>query len=73
VEVALLEAGDGKPRGVGEPAIGPVAAAIANGVFALTGVRLRQLPFTPERVLAELASRQLEQGQADAGTRRHTS
>lgn len=45
VEVILLEAGDGKPRGVGEPAIGPVAPAIGNAVFALTGQRLRRLPF----------------------------
>lgn len=55
VEVVLLEAGDGKPRGVGEPPIGPVAAAIANAFFALTGTRLRQIPFTPERVQAALA------------------
>lgn len=50
VETVLLEAGDGKPRGVGEPPIGPVAAAISNALFALTGKRLRQLPMTPERV-----------------------
>ncbi|MCE7985103.1 MAG: xanthine dehydrogenase family protein molybdopterin-binding subunit [Caldilinea sp. CFX5] len=56
VEVTLLEAGDGKPRGVGEPPIGPVAAAIGNAFFALTGTRLRQIPFTPERVRAALAA-----------------
>ncbi len=50
VEVGLLEAGDGKPRGVGEPPIGPVAAAIANGLATATGKRVRQMPFTPERV-----------------------
>jgi isoquinoline 1-oxidoreductase beta subunit len=54
VEVVLLEAGDGQPRGVGEPPIGPVAAAIGNAFFALTGTRLRQIPFTPERVGAAL-------------------
>jgi isoquinoline 1-oxidoreductase beta subunit len=52
VESVLLEAGDGKPRGVGEPPIGPVAAAIGNAFFSLTGVRLRQIPFTPERIKA---------------------
>jgi isoquinoline 1-oxidoreductase beta subunit len=50
VETILLKAPDGRPRGVGEPAIGPVGASIANAFFALTGIRLRQLPMTPERV-----------------------
>lgn len=50
VETILLEAPDGRPRGVGEPPIGPVAPAIGNAFFALTGVRLRRLPMTPERV-----------------------
>ncbi len=52
VEVALLEAPDRKPRGVGEPPMGPVAAAVANGLFAATGKRIRQMPFTPERIAA---------------------
>jgi len=55
VAVTLLEAGDGKPRGVGEPPIGPVAPAIANAFFALTGKRLRQLPMNPARVAAAVA------------------
>ena len=54
VETILLEAGDGKPRGVGEPPIGPVAAAIGNAFFALTKTRLRQIPFTPERIGAAM-------------------
>jgi len=54
VVVTLLEAGDGKPRGVGEPPIGPVAPAIANAFFALTGKRLRQLPMNAARVAATL-------------------
>ena len=49
---AILVKSDDKIRGAGEPAIAPVAAAIGNAVFALTGKRLRNLPFTPERVLA---------------------
>ncbi len=43
IEVILLESGD-KPNGMGEPPIGPIAAAVANAVFALTGQRLRNLP-----------------------------
>jgi isoquinoline 1-oxidoreductase beta subunit len=56
VETILLEAPDGKPRGLGEPPIGPIAPAIGNALFALTGVRLRRLPMTPERVRAALRS-----------------
>jgi len=56
VDVVLLEAGDGKPRGVGEPPIGPVAAAIGNAVFALTGVRLRQLPMNAARFMRQASS-----------------
>jgi isoquinoline 1-oxidoreductase beta subunit len=54
VETILLEAPDGKPRGLGEPPIGPIAPAIGNAFFALTGVRLRRLPMTPNRVKATL-------------------
>ena len=43
VQVELLPS-DLPPQGVGEPAIGPVPAAIANAVYAATGQRLRTLP-----------------------------
>jgi isoquinoline 1-oxidoreductase beta subunit len=33
------------PGGVGEPGVPPIAAAVANAVFAATGQRLRKLPF----------------------------
>ncbi|NJK45266.1 MAG: xanthine dehydrogenase family protein molybdopterin-binding subunit [Pleurocapsa sp. SU_196_0] len=36
------------PFGMGEPVIGPVAAAVANAVFRLTGQRLRELPLKLE-------------------------
>ena len=38
------------PTGAGEPSIRPVAAAIANAVFDATGVRMRRVPFSPDRV-----------------------
>lgn len=47
INVTILESGDA-PKGVGEPPIGPIGAAIANAVFALTGKRLRNLPLQKE-------------------------
>ena len=43
------------PSGAGEPSIRPVAAAIANAIFDATGVRIRRVPFSPERVKAALS------------------
>lgn len=43
------------PRGAGEATTRIVPGAIANAFFDATGVRLRQVPLTPERVLAALA------------------
>ncbi|HEX8434828.1 molybdopterin cofactor-binding domain-containing protein, partial [Archangium sp.] len=43
IETLLVGEGD-TPHGMGEPPLGPVAAAVANAVFALTGQRLRSLP-----------------------------
>ncbi|MCZ6634209.1 MAG: hypothetical protein O7G87_12455, partial [bacterium] len=42
--------------GCGEATQGPTPAAIANAVFNATGKRLRQMPFTPERVKTVLDS-----------------
>jgi len=42
-------------KGASETAILPGAAAIANAVFAAVGVRITDLPITPEKVLAALA------------------
>ncbi len=40
--------------GAGETSITVTPAAIGNAIFDATGVRLRDLPFTPERVRAAL-------------------
>jgi isoquinoline 1-oxidoreductase beta subunit len=44
VEVHVIESG-APMGGIGEPATAPIAPAVANAVFALTGKRLRTLPF----------------------------
>ncbi|MFA6180361.1 MAG: molybdopterin cofactor-binding domain-containing protein, partial [Candidatus Methylopumilus sp.] len=54
IDVLMLPRQDQPPLGVGESASVPSAAAIANAIFDATGVRFRELPFTPDRILAGL-------------------
>ncbi|HUP72378.1 MAG TPA: molybdopterin cofactor-binding domain-containing protein [Acidimicrobiales bacterium] len=55
VNVVVVNGPDEVPFGAGEIAHGPVAAAIANAVFAATGLRARDLPLTRSR-LTDLAA-----------------
>ena len=54
IEIVLINRPEMASLGGGEPAIIPVAAAIANAIFDATGARLREVPFTPNRVLTAL-------------------
>lgn len=54
IDVLMLPRPDQPPLGVGESASVPSAAAIANAIFDATGVRFREPPFTPERILKGL-------------------
>jgi len=54
VDVLMLQRPDQPPLGVGESASVPSAAAIANAIYDATGVRFREPPFTPERILEGL-------------------
>ncbi len=58
MEVVMIEerkdAGPFGAKGVGEPGLIPTAAAIANAIYDAVGVRCRQLPMTPERILREM-------------------
>ncbi len=60
VHVKVLST-DNPPSGVGETGVPLTAAAVANGVAALAGIRLRHLPLTPDRVLAALESKRAGQ------------
>ena len=55
VEVELINRPNERSLGTGEGSQGPAAAAIANAFAHATGKRLRDLPFTPDRVKAALA------------------
>ncbi|MCZ7565588.1 MAG: molybdopterin-dependent oxidoreductase [Burkholderiales bacterium] len=55
VEVELLNRPEERAVGAGEGAQGPTAAAIGNAVFDALGVRVRDLPITPERIIAAMA------------------
>ncbi len=52
VEVQVLARPREPSLGAGEAAQGPTAAAIANAVFDALGARVRDLPITPERIVA---------------------
>ena len=55
IDIVLLDRPELPPAGAGESSIRPVAAAIVNAVFDATGVRLRRVPLTPERLKPALA------------------
>ncbi len=66
IEPLVVEGGEGmgpfNARGIGEPPIGPPAPAVAAAIEAATGIRLTELPFTPERVSTAVR----ERGERDA-------
>jgi CO/xanthine dehydrogenase Mo-binding subunit len=54
IDIILLDHPEIAPTGAGEAASRPTAAALANAIFDATGYRLRQAPFTPDRLKAGL-------------------
>jgi CO/xanthine dehydrogenase Mo-binding subunit len=55
IEIILIDHPEIPPGGAGESASRPTPAALANAIFDATGIRLRQAPFTPERLKSGLA------------------
>ena len=54
IETVILNRPEQPFLGAGEATQNPTPAAIANAVYDAVGARLREIPFTPERVLAAL-------------------
>jgi nicotinate dehydrogenase subunit B len=57
IDCVLINRTEGEAMGAGETSITLAAAAIGNAVFDATGGRLREVPFTADRVKRALGSR----------------
>ena len=57
IDAVLINRTEGEVMGAGETSITLVAAAIGNAIFDATGARIREVPFTAERIKAALAAR----------------
>jgi nicotinate dehydrogenase subunit B len=55
IDIVLIDRPEIAPSGGGEPSTRTVPAAIANAIFDATGVRLRKVPLTPQRMKEALA------------------
>ena len=56
IESVLIDRADVEAAGAGETSVTMTAAAIGNAVFDATGARLREIPFTPERVTRAMSA-----------------
>lgn len=56
IVIELIDRPTEKPWGVGEPTAAVVSSSISNAIFDATGVRLRSVPYKPEKVKAALQS-----------------
>jgi len=57
IDIVLINRREERADGAGETAITPAAAALGNAIFDATGLRLREVPFTPERIQQRLEAR----------------
>lgn len=58
IHVSFVETNDPRgpfgAKGIGEPALNPVAAAVANAIYDAIGIRFKELPITPEKIIKAL-------------------
>ncbi len=66
VETVIIDRADVEAMDAGETTITLAAAAIGNAVFDATGSRIREVPFTQERVKAALAARTSQAARSSA-------
>jgi xanthine dehydrogenase molybdenum-binding subunit len=61
IHIACIETDDKEgpfgAKGVGEPGLVPTAPAIGNAIYDAIGVRIKDLPITPEKILAALKNK----------------
>jgi 4-hydroxybenzoyl-CoA reductase alpha subunit len=64
IETILIETDDPHgpfgAKGIGEPGLVPTAAAIVNAIYNAAGIRMKDLPMTPEKILKALKEKQSE-------------
>ena len=53
IEVHIVPSNE-TPGGIGEPGVPPIAPAVANALFAVSGARVRSLPMTPDKIKSAL-------------------
>jgi CO/xanthine dehydrogenase Mo-binding subunit len=56
IVIELIDRPNERPWGAGEPAAAVIPSTVSNAVFDATGVRLRSVPYTPEKVKAAMKS-----------------
>ena len=54
INIELIDHPNEKPWGAGEPSAAVIPSAISNAIFDAAGVRMRSVPFTPEKVKLSL-------------------
>jgi CO/xanthine dehydrogenase Mo-binding subunit len=55
IDVVLINRPEVAATGAGEASMRPLAAAVGNAIFDATGVRIRRVPFSPDRVKSALS------------------
>ncbi len=62
MEAVVVELGDADgpygAKGIGEPGLVPTAPAIANAIYDAIGVRMTELPITPEKILDAIKTKE---------------